>query len=452
MPVNFSDDKFLEARLSLGFDDFLTLKCVLQKSNRSKADSMWGKLASIIFGVNRDNKRSFLNARWRHNSGNIQEILSEKMMSGLSELSNSFDRAIGHVRDSVELASDLDLVELGSSISLEHLSLGNLERVLFDDILVSIWASGCESGELISKYHTSISPPDSDEPEGFFWHGNNCDSAIWLESLKLFGLECPLVEGGFLLVNEKLNEACQRFVTYMLDQFEFVQAWLIAENINCRFINNLFGKSYLMLKTKQLDMFLSYLENLRENSDCSICDFYDIFREKILNLQNKRDTVVSTETKELYDVDNTDPLLIDEGSLIINEVIIDPTVCNEEITFNLSKSEWGQMTSLKGDNIIFSKDWTNLFNSKIENKYQCVLCFKYKKVNKTNSRKRNCCFFKAKAACKFNNCFEFSFLVRNNPFTVTVDDIVVNCTVSGTLSPEHDDGKTVHARHLSNTN
>ena len=250
---------------------------------------MWGKLASIIFGVNRDNKRYFHNARWRHNSGNIQEILSEKMMSGLSELSNSFDRAIGHVRDSVELASDLDLVELGSSISLEHLSLGNLERVLFDDILDSIWASGCESGELISKYHTSISPPDSDEPEGFFWHGNNCDSAIWLESLKFFGLECPLVEGGFLLVNEKLNEACQRFVTYMLDQFEFVkiiakdnsliQIWLIAENMNCRFINNLFGKSYLMLKTKQLDMFLSYLENLRENSDC-ICDFYDIFREK----------------------------------------------------------------------------------------------------------------------------------------------------------------------------
>ena len=108
MPVNFSDDKFLEALLSLGFDYFPTLKCVLQKSNRSKADSMWGKLASIIFGVNRDNKRSFLNARWRHNSGNIQEILSEKMVSALSELSNSFDRAVGHVRDSVELASDLE--------------------------------------------------------------------------------------------------------------------------------------------------------------------------------------------------------------------------------------------------------------------------------------------------------------------------------------------------------
>ena len=45
---------------------------------------------------------------------------------------------------------------------------------------------------------------------------------------------------------------------------------------------------------KQLHMFLPYSENLRENTDCtSICDFYVLFHEKILNMQNKRDTVVS---------------------------------------------------------------------------------------------------------------------------------------------------------------
>ena len=37
--------------------------------------------------------------------------------------------------------------------------------------------------------------------------------------------------------------------------------------------------------------------------------------------------VISTENKELSDVDNTDQLLIDEGSLIINEVIINLTTC-----------------------------------------------------------------------------------------------------------------------------
>ena len=174
--INFSNDAFLEALLSLRYDDFPTLQNLLQKANRSKADSLWGKLASMIFGVNRDNKRSFLSARWRHNSGKIQEMLNKKMIPALIELSSGFDKAIGHVRDSVDLASYLDLVELGSSISLEHLSLGNLEQQIFDDTLVSIWASGCDSREVISKYHTSISPPNSDVTREYCWYGNNCDS------------------------------------------------------------------------------------------------------------------------------------------------------------------------------------------------------------------------------------------------------------------------------------
>ena len=184
----------------------------------------------------------------------------------------------------------------------------------------------------------------------YFWYGNNCDSEIWLASLKFLGLECPVVKRGFILVNEKLNEACRRFVNYMLDEFEcvkiisllniMVQAWLITESINCRIIKNLFGNSYLVLKTEQLDSFLLYLT-------------------------------------------------------------------------------------------------TNLFNSKVENYYQCVLSFKYKKVSKLNSRKRNCCFFRAKAVCKFNSCFEFCFTTRENPTNVIVDGIVVNCAVTGTLSPEH---------------
>ena len=120
------------------------------------------------------------------------------MKPALSELSSAFDKAIGHVRDSVDLASYLDLIELGSIISLEHLSLGNLEEQIFDDTLVSIWASGCDSRELISKYHTSISPPNSDVTREYFWYGNNCDSEIWLASLKFLGLECPVVKRGLI--------------------------------------------------------------------------------------------------------------------------------------------------------------------------------------------------------------------------------------------------------------
>ena len=95
-------------------------------------------------------------------------MLNKKMIPALSELSSAFDQAIGHVRDSVDLASYLDLVELESRISLEHHSLGNLEQQIFDDTLVSIWASSCDSRELISKYHTSISPPNLDVTRDIF--------------------------------------------------------------------------------------------------------------------------------------------------------------------------------------------------------------------------------------------------------------------------------------------
>ena len=57
-----------------------------------------------------------------------------------------------------------------------------------------------------------------------------------------------------------------------------------------------------------------------------------------------------------------------------------------------------------------------------------------------------------KAVCKFNSCFEFCFTIRENPANVIVDGIVVNCAVTGTLSPEHNNTDIVHSRHLSNMN
>ena len=469
MTVNFTTEKFVDATLSLGFDDFAALKCLLQKENRSKASSLWGKLASIIFGVNRDNKRSFLSGQWRHNIGNIQELLSEKMVPAVSEFSSVLDKALGHVRYSIGLASYLDIMELGNSISLEYFSIGNIERQLFDNALVSIWASGCDDRDMISKYHTSLSPLDSDDPGDCFCHGNNCDSVVWLESLKFYGLECPIVKGGFILVNQKSYETCQKFVIHMLDEFEFdklmvqendlLQAWLIFENISCRSIKDLFGKSYLVLKPEQINVFLLFLDDLRENSE-SFSNFYDNFSSKIFEMKNKSKKVTSSETQTFSNLDcgetqtfsnlDCDSLLIDQDSnLAINEVIADQTVCKKEIEFTISINEWNQITSFNGDNLTFSKDWTNLFNSKIENDYHCVLSFKYKKFNKINSRKHNCCFFKAKAVCKFSNCFDFFFRIRNNPFNDNLDFIVVNYTVSGTLSHEHNNGKTIHARHLS---
>ena len=72
----------------------------------------------------------------------------------------------------------------------------------------------------------------------------------------------------------------------------------------------------------------------------------------------------------------------------------------------------------------------------------CVLCFKYHKINKSRGRKQNSCFFRAKAVCKFSNCLEFTFFIRNNPLEYhAVDSIVVEYITSGYISKEHSNGK-----------
>ena len=82
----------------------------------------------------------------------------------------------------------------------------------------------------------------------------------------------------------------------------------------------------------------------------------------------------------------------------------------------------------------------------------CVLCFKYHKINKSRSRKQNSCFFRARAVCKFSNCLEFTFFIRNNPLECHAEDsIVVEYITSGFISQEHSNGKTVYGRNLSSS-
>ena len=183
----------------------------------------------------------------------------------------------------------------------------------------------------------------------------------------------------------------RRFVNHMLDEFEcvkiisldniMVQAWLNSESINCCIIKNLFGNSYLILKTEQLGSFLLYLENLCDDSEF-VNSFYEIFYNKILKVENKSDVAsadfLCEKTVGISNLDDADQVLIDKGSLGINEVIIDPTVCNEENQFTIRNNEWSQITRLEGDSLVFSRDWMNLFNSKVENYYQCVISLNIK--------------------------------------------------------------------------
>ena len=74
---------------------------------------------------------------------------------------------------------------------------------------------------------------------------------------------------------------------------------------------------------------------------------------------------------------------VDEN-IIVNEIIVEQSPSEETRgEFFFSLDEWGSIAHSEGDSIVFSKDWTNLFSSKLEGLFTCVLCFKYKKINKS---------------------------------------------------------------------
>ena len=62
---------------------------------------------------------------------------------------------------------------------------------------------------------------------------------------------------------------------------------------------------------------------------------------------------------------------------------------------------------------------TNLINflprkksMKIEGVIICIPSHKYQQIIKSESRKQNSCFYRARAVCKFNNSLTFTFLIQ----------------------------------------
>ena len=77
---------------------------------------------------------------------------------------------------------------------------------------------------------------------------------------------------------------------------------------------------------------------------------------------------------------------VDEN-IIVNEIIAEQSPSEETRgEFFFSLDEWGSITQSEGDSIVFSKDWTNLFSSKLEGLFTYVLCFKYKNKKLINHK------------------------------------------------------------------
>ena len=57
----------MEALHKLGYDDFKDIQDVLNKGDRRKPKSVWGKLSITLFGKNKATKCDSLCAKWRLN-------------------------------------------------------------------------------------------------------------------------------------------------------------------------------------------------------------------------------------------------------------------------------------------------------------------------------------------------------------------------------------------------
>ena len=78
----------------------------------------------------------------------------------------------------------------------------------------------------------------------------------------------------------------------------------------------------------------------------------------------------------------------------------------------------------------------------------CVLKFKNYWLKKTDSRKVNSPFFRARAECKFDNCKLYTFYIDDEVSSFN-NSPVVKFYSEGSLSLQHTDGTSAHSRHLS---
>ena len=493
-----SPDEFARALLQLGYRDFGTVKPALDKGCRSSPKSIWEKLSTLIFGKNKDSKRNSLSIKWRLNRANFQQLVK----SGLEKVTPSNSSkpitsysdipclAIEHIspklesapyyNDSLDLSSNRfrELVFSSNRFSKLDFSISSLERVVFDDQFLALLASGCRDPGLHSmRIAMASSPPHSGTTDTHHWTYANCDNLLWLSAVNFFGLDCPYINGEFILVNDELYESSHKFSDLLFENFEHVSlvkgnnslltAWVLVEKIRCQVLE-LFDNPYILIPVEKLELLVNFIMSARDNL-CLLTSFHLSLTELIKCSSSVfQPTSLPTDLSPAADILDITPdsnvisnisagpeLFVTLGDdAVVNEIIVeDELICNENRgEFLINLDEWNKVCQIKGDSVIFSKDWTNLFSSKLEGIVICVLSFKYKRINKLNSRKNNNCFFRAKAECKFKNCLKYTFTIKKDTFELKPNNyIVVEYLVSGSLSEEHSDDKIVHSRNLSNT-
>ena len=89
------------------------------------------------------------------------------------------------------------------------------------------------------------------------------------------------------------------------------------------------------------------------------------------------------------------------------------------IEFSLNKREWDIICPQINAKPL-NPEWTNIFSQKLSNHFPfCVIKFLYHRINK-KSTIRNTSYLVGEATCKFKNCLEFQFWLKDAPELVLI--------------------------------
>ena len=150
-------DSFVHAMLRLGYKDLDSLIQALEKGNRRCAKSIWGKLSKLIFGKNRNDKRTSLHLKWNNNKCKLRLMLKDRMQTK-SDKSVSLDNLDNVVQlDSLDNVVQLDsldnVVQLDSLDNVVQLdSLDNLVQLESLDNIVKLYSlDNVEQLDIVDK-------------------------------------------------------------------------------------------------------------------------------------------------------------------------------------------------------------------------------------------------------------------------------------------------------------
>ena len=198
----------------------------------------------ILFGRNKDHKRTSLSLKWHLNRGDFQDQVRGRFQPNTHESAREVDTyqlTTEHICSQLETATSYSLADDSLTNSLD-ITANSIECDVSDNKLLGLLASNCKEPELYHLRTTmASSPPQVGKSDAQFWTYVDSGHLLWLEAIKIFGFDCPSIHDDFMLVDELQYTECKKFSEFLVEHLNdltlvrkrscLLDAWILANNI-----------------------------------------------------------------------------------------------------------------------------------------------------------------------------------------------------------------------------